>query len=343
MMNVRINIRIEFVRSLLIIAITCLPLNADQKASNAAVRYISKGHAIIAIVGTGSVGATIAYALLLKNMGAEIILVDRTEKRCYGEVLDLSDAIPFSYLSKIRQGTLKEAGQADIIIMTAGARRQPDQSRLELIKMNAKIVSSFVQGMLPLNQRAIMIVVSNPVDVMTYVAQKVSGLAPKQVLGSGTLLDTQRLCGEVAQKLGISEQSVQAYIVGEHGDSQCAAWSSARVASIPITCFKSMTADELARIAASARDKGAEIIALKGATCYGIGACVASICESIIFNQKRIMPISCFQPEFGLYVSTPAVVGENGVEQILMLPLNESEQKQFMKSVTMLQEIVTKI
>jgi len=218
----------------LILAIIIVPLFADQKSSDSATRYISKGHATIAIVGVGAVGATIAYALLLKNMGAEIILVDRNEKRCYGEVLDLSDAVPFSYLSKIHQGTLKEAGQADIIIMTAGVKRQPNQSRLELIKTNAKIVSSLVQNMLPINQRAIIIVVSNPVDIMSCVAQKYSGLPTKQIVGSGTLLDTQRLCGEVAQKLGISEQSVQAYIVGEHGDSQCAAWSCARVAGIPI-------------------------------------------------------------------------------------------------------------
>ncbi len=323
-----------------IISIIFLPLMADQKSSDSQIRYISKGHAIIAIVGVGAVGATIAYALLLKNMGAEIILVDRNEKRCYGEMLDLSDAVPFSYLSKIHQGTLKDAGQADIIIVTAGVRRQPGQSRLDLIKNNAAIVFSLVQSMAPINQRALIIVVSNPVDLMAYVAQKYSGLPAKQVLGSGTLLDTQRLCGEVAQKLGISEQSVQAYIVGEHGDSQCAAWSCAHIAGIPMTAFKVLTPEELNRIAASARDKGAEIIARKEGTFYGIGACIASICESIIFNQKRVIPISCFQPDFGVYLSSPVVIGENGVEQLLMLQLNENEHEQFMKSVKMLQDII---
>jgi len=209
-----------------------------------------------------------------------------------------------------------------------------------LIRINNKIITTIVEDMGPINPQAVVIVVSNPVDIMSYVVQKYSGLSTKQVFGSGTLLDTQRLCGAVAQKLGVSEQSVQAYIVGEHGDSQCAAWSSARVAGIPITSFASMTPEELTRIAVSARDKGAEIIARKDATFYGIGACVTSICESIIFNQKRLIPVSCCQSDLGVYLSMPAVVGENGVEQVLTLPLNEAEREQFIRSAKTLHELI---
>jgi L-lactate dehydrogenase len=308
-----------------------------------ATRYISHGHATVAIVGVGVVGATIAYALMLQNISAEIILVDRNEKRCHGEVLDLSDAIPFSYTACVRQGTFRDAAQADIIIITAGARRQPGQSRIDLIKTNHHIVTTMVQNMVPINPHAIIIVVSNPVDIMTVVVQRVAGLPRSQVFGSGTLLDTQRLCGLVAQKLGVSEQSVNAYIIGEHGDSQCAAWSCARVAGIPLQNFESMSPVALQMLAEAARDKGHEIITTKEATFYGIGACVANICETIIYNQKRIIPVSCYQESLDACLSMPAIVGELGIEQVLSLPLDAQEAAQLARSAQLLKDILVQV
>jgi len=304
------------------------------------MRYISKGHATIAIIGAGNVGATIAYALMLKNIGAEIIMVDIDQDRCYGEVLDLSDAIPFCYTAKVRQGQLVDAAQADIIIITAGARRKPGQSRLDLIKINKHIVSSIVTGMCPINPHAVIIVVSNPVDLMTYIAQEHADLPKTQVFGSGTWLDTQRLCGIIAHKIGLSEKSIQAYIIGEHGDSQCAAWSSARIAGIPIIMFDQLSLEELEAIAEETKGRGAEIIKNKDATYYGIGACVANICESIVFNQKRIIPVSSYMPDLNVCFSMPVVVGERGVEQVLPLPLSDAEHAQVIQSAEIMRRML---
>lgn len=296
------------------------------------MRYISSGHARIAVIGIGAVGATTAYSIMMRDIASEIILVDVCQEKCMGEVFDMSDAIPASATSHITLGTLKDAGRADIIVITAGMRRKPGQTRLDLMRTNQKIVMGLIENMLPVNPRAIMLVVTNPVDIMTLCAQKVAGLPLNQVFGSGTYLDTQRLRGFIADKLSLSPQSVNAYILGEHGDSQFAVWSSAQVAGVPLRCFDGMTPDELDKLASAAKQKGQDIITLKDATFYGIASCVTDICESIIFNQKRVFPVSTYQERFGVCLSLPVVIGENGVERVLGVPLDENEGKKLLSS-----------
>ncbi len=296
-------------------------------------------HSTIAIIGAGAVGSTTAYAIMLQNIIAELVLIDIDEKRCLGEILDLSDALSFCVASKIRRGAAEDARNADIIIIAAGIRQKPGQKRIELIEANKKIVTSIINNIKPINPHAIIIMVTNPVDILTLCAQESAGLPRNQVFGSGTFLDTQRLRGLIAKKLNIAEQSINAYILGEHGDSQFPAWSSAHADGRLLLSIPQFNKNKLDAIAQETRDRAYEIIAFKGATYFGIAACVASMCESIIFDQKRIMPLSYFIEDFGVCLSMPTVLGEKGIEQIIPIPLNEEEKELLQQSAHKLQDI----
>ncbi len=285
------------------------------------------GRSRIAIIGAGSVGSTTAYAIMLKNIAAEIMLVDVNEVRCKGEVLDLADALPFYCTSTLSQAKPKDAGAADIIIIAAGARQKQGQTRAELIHSNHGIMSSIIKEMSPLNPEAIIIIISNPVDVLTQLVQNLSGLPRNQVFGSGTLLDSLRLCGLIKQKIGISEQSIQAFVLGEHGDTQFPAWSCSTIAGISLTQFPGITQQILDELAQEACQKAYTIIACKEATYFGVAACVASMCESVLFDQKRIMPLSTYIPEFDVCLSVPVVLGASGVEQVLLQVLSPAERE----------------
>ncbi len=285
----------------------------------------------IAIIGTGSVGATTAYACIMRNIAAQIMLVDVDEKKCKGEVLDLSDALPFSATSKVEQATFTQAAQADIIIIAAGKPQSPGQKRTELLEINGKIVKSIIEKLNPINPKSVIIVVSNPVDPLTWYTQQLIDLPKNQIIGSGTMLDSQRLRNLIAQRLDIGEQSIHAYIIGEHGDKQVAALSAGNIADVPLYTFIPIT--ELQTMAQEAMRRAYEIIELKNCTCYGVASCVAAICENIIFDTKRIIPVSCFIEEYNLCMSMPATIGANGTEEIIKPPLNATEQKELLISI----------
>ncbi|HEX4068809.1 MAG TPA: L-lactate dehydrogenase [Candidatus Babeliales bacterium] len=295
-------------------------------------------HSKIAIIGAGTVGSTIAYALLLKTIIAEVILVDIDQTRCHGEILDLSDATFFNGSSQIRAGTPQDAAQSDIIIIAAGKAQDPGETRLDLLKANHKIISNIFDSIKPVHPQAIIIMVTNPLDPLTMLAQKLSGLPKHQVFGTGTFLDSLRLRGIVAQKINIAPSSVNAYVIGEHGDAQCAAWSSADIAGTPITQFPDL-ANNLDSIAQQVKDKAYEIIQCKGSTSFGIATCVAAICEAIVFDQKTVIPLSVYMQEYKVYFSMPVVVGENGIEKILSIPLNNDEQKKIFNSAQKLYNV----
>lgn len=300
-------------------------------------------HAKIAVIGAGAVGSASVYAMMWKNIAAEIILIDLNEKKCRGEILDLSDAIPFSCTSCLRQGTLEEAGQADIIVIAAGARQKPGQPREELLKINWTIISSILKAMQPINKQAIIIMVTNPVDIMAYCAEQLSGLPQKQVFGTGTLLDTQRLRGIISKHVSVAEQSVQAYILGAHGTVQFAAWSCASIAGIPAIQYPGMNTDILEKMVQETTNRVYEIIECKDATYYGIAACVADVCECIIFNQRRALPLSSFVTEFNVSLNLPVILGEKGIENIVPIPLTEHERQELKKSADHLKTLIKTI
>lgn len=297
-------------------------------------------HSKIAIIGAGFVGSTTAYALLLQNIVAEIILVDINEVRCRGEILDLSDALSFDGASKIRSGNAQDAAQADIIIIAAGKPQEINETRTELFSANTKIIESVFKEIKPINSQAIVIVITNPVDLITLQAQKISGLPRNQLFGSGTFLDTQRLHSIISHKLHLSEKSIDAYILGEHGDSQFVAWSSAQIGGIPVLDFPGLVQKDLDAMAQEVKDKAYEIIACKGATYYGIAACVARMCKAIIFDQKLVLPLSTYHEDLQVCLSMPVVLGENGIEKILSIPLDDNEQKKLAESAQELHALI---
>jgi L-lactate dehydrogenase len=297
-------------------------------------------HSKIAIIGAGTVGSTIAYTLLLKTITAEIILIDIDQTRCHGEILDLSDAISFNGTSTIRAGSPADIAQADIIIITAGKPQKPGETRLDLFTANKTIVANIFTSIKPINPQAIIIMVTNPLDPMTMLAQQLSGLPIHQVFGSGTFLDTLRLRGLIAQKTNVASSSVNAYVIGEHGDSQCVVWSSADIAGTPITEFPGIQKKDLDIIAHQVKNKAYEIIECKGSTAFGIAACIAKICEAIIFNQKIVIPLSTYIEQYQTYLSMPAVLGENGIEKTISIPLNNDEANAISSSAQQLQKFL---
>lgn len=302
-------------------------------------------HTTIAIIGAGSVGTTTAYALLLNDLPVDILLVDLDEKRCQGEIHDLEDAIGFGCSHRsIKGASFKQASNADIIIICAGARQKPGQSRRELLAINSHIIETIITSMQPLKSTAIILMITNPLDVLVTKAQKVSQLPHHQVFGSGTLLDTQRMRLIVSQKLGIENNDINGYILGEHGDNQFASWDSTKIGTASLLDFPALNnAQQLSAIAQETRDKVYKIIACKGSTFFGIATAAAAICKAIIFDQKRVMPLSVYHQEFGVYCSIPVVVGVSGIQQYLPLNLSEEEKQAFKKAVDQIKELYATI
>lgn len=295
-------------------------------------------HSKIAIIGAGRVGTTTAYALMLKNIAAEILLVDVDPIRCKGEFLDLDDALSFCSTSSIKDATLAQAAQADIIIITAGIAQKPGQPRTELLATNKKVMDVIAQGLTPINPEAIIIVVSNPLDILALHLRSKKLVPDNQLFGSGTFLDSIRLAGLIAKKFNVAPESVHAWILGEHGDSQFAAWSSVIVDGTPIAKLN-IEQKELDELAHKTQKKAYDIIECKGSTFYGIATCVAALCESIIFDQRKIFPVSTYCAEYDVYMSVPCVIGQKGIEGLFPFSLNETEKAQLKKSAQSLKKL----
>ncbi|KAI9857283.1 MAG: hypothetical protein M1813_008321 [Trichoglossum hirsutum] len=293
----------------------------------------------IAVIGAGSVGSNIASFLLLRRIAPILLLVDTDHSLCRAQVLDLADAA-FLSNAHVRSATHAEAGQADIIIITAGAKQRPGDSRLDLIGRNLRVLGSVMEGMKPIRKDAVVLMVANPVDVLTVFAQNMSGLPKGQVLGSGTLLDSVRLRALVAEKAGIADTAVHVDVVGEHGDSQIVAWSSARVGSTPLSDVLPLTAEEQTSLAATARDKAYDIIKAKGFTSFGVAAAVSCVCQAILADERVVMPISHWIEEFGCCLCVPAVVGRRGVVKTVWPGLNDKEREGVEASAKALVEVV---
>ena len=284
----------------------------------------------IAVIGAGSVGSTTAYTLVMKNLGDEVILVDINEAKEEGEVMDINDALSFVETGKIRGGSYQDAATADVIVITAGLpQKSGDQSRLELVNKNKEILKSIFDQIKPLNPEVKIVVVSNPVDIMTYYAQEFSGLPRNQVFGTGTSLDTSRLRTEIALALDINVQSVDGFVLGEHGESEFVAWSTVSVGGVLIK--DKLGSDKLDEIAKKVRDDAKNIIDRKGSTFYGIAAVTTDIIESVLLDQNKVLPISSRIEDWngvsGVCLGVPAVVGKEGVKSIWSLELNDEEKE----------------
>ena len=302
-----------------------------------------------AIIGCGFVGTSIAFSLVQKGIFSELVLIDANEKKAEGEAMDLSHGLPFTKPMEIKAGGYEDIADCAMIIITAGANQKPGETRLDLVHKNVEIYKSIIPKIVEKNQEATLLIVSNPVDIMTYVALKLSGYPSHKVIGSGTVLDTARLKYLLSRHLDVDSRSIHAFIIGEHGDSELAVWSAANVSGIPLNHFCELRGyfdhmESMDRIYQSVRDSAYEIIEKKGATYYGVAMAVCRIAESVIRNEHSIMPISVYLDGlYGLHdicLSIPTVVGQEGAEKVLDIPLDLMEMGKLVYSAEELKKII---
>ncbi len=303
----------------------------------------------IAIIGCGFVGSASAFSLMQSKMFSEIVLIDADKDKAEGEAMDISHGIPFVGNMKIYSGDYDDIVDASIIVITAGAGQKPGETRLDLVHKNVGIFKSIIPEIAKRNCRGILLVVANPVDILTYTALKLSGFEENRVIGSGTVLDTARLKYQLGEHLSVDSQSVHAYIIGEHGDSEIAVWSSANVSGIALDDFCEMRGHynhdkSQENIAEKVKNSAYEIIAKKRATYYGVAMAVKRICEAIIRDEKSILPISSMMHgEFGIddvVLSMPSIVGANGLETKVPISLSDEEKVNLKKSADTLRSIL---
>ena len=301
-----------------------------------------------AVIGCGFVGSATAFTLMQSRLFSELVLLDVNMEKADGEAKDIAHGIPFAGQMKIYAGTYDDAADAAIIIITAGANQKPGETRLDLVQKNTAIYQSIIPEIVKRDFGGILLIVSNPVDILTYVALKLSGLPENRVLGSGTVLDTARLKYALGEHLGVDSRSVHSFIIGEHGDSEIAAWSSTNVSGIPLNDFCEMRGHfnhdaAMDAIAEKVKNSAYEIISKKQATYYGIAMSVKRICECIVRNERSILPVSAMMHgEYGIEditLSMPAIVGIGGVETHVPIALSEEEAEKLVESAKKLKEV----
>jgi len=294
----------------------------------------------IMIVGTGNVGASIAFSLMNQRTAVnEIILTDIIAKDAEGEAMDLRDALAVapSYV-KVSSGTYRDARDCDVVVITAGAAQKPGETRLELLKKNVNILKGMVEQIMASGFNGIFLVVTNPMDVLTYFTWKFSGLPAERVIGSGTVLDSARLRQRIAGYLNVNPKSVHAYQIGEHGDSEVTLWSLAEVGGAKVS--EMLPKETLEGISEFVRNEAYEIIEKKGATYYGIATCVAQILNCILNDEMRVLSVSSYDNFSGTCFGFPSVVGREGVVRRLDIKISESEGVALQKSINVLSEAI---
>lgn len=302
-----------------------------------------------AVIGCGFVGASIAFSLIQEEMFSELVLIDINQTKAEGEAMDLSHGLPFVHPMKIYAGTYADLADCFLIIITAGAGQRPGETRLELVRKNVEIFRDMIPQITAVTQDARLLIVSNPVDVMTYAAWKLSGYPPEHVIGSGTVLDTARLKYLLGAHLGVDSRSVHAFIIGEHGDSELAVWSSANISGVDLDSFCDICGacdgETLHRLYEDVRTSAYKVIEKKGATYYAIALAVTRIARAIVREEHSVLPVSAYvNGHYGVsdvYFGVPSIVGAEGVEKVLDIPLDDSEQQQLEHSVQTLKDVIT--
>ncbi len=306
----------------------------------------------VAVVGCGNVGATFAYALLISGLPSEIVMIDANQSKAEGEAMDLNHAMPLGRPTRIWAGTYEDCAHAIITVVSAGTAQRPGETRLDLLQRNTAIFKQIIPNIVKYNPNGIILIATNPVDVLTYVALKLSGLPSNQVIGSGTVLDTARFRYLLSQHFGVDPRSVHAFIMGEHGDSEVPVWSLANIAGMRLSQYCSVNGlgcDQkvLDDIFCQTRDAAYEIIERKGSTYYAIASGLLRICEAIIRNQSTVLSVSSYLDGYygvkDLCLSVPSIVDIGGLERVIVLDLSADEIEGLRKSANMLKEVVEKL
>lgn len=305
-----------------------------------------------AMIGCGFVGSASAFALMQSGLFSELVLIDANHDKAEGEAMDIAHGLPFAGQMKIYAGDYDDIVDAAVIIVTAGAAQKPGETRLDLVNKNVNIFKSIIPEIAKRNYKGILLIVANPVDILTYTAVKLSGLPENRVIGSGTVLDTARLKYALGEHLEVDSRSVHSFIIGEHGDSEIVAWSSTNVSGIPVNDFCELRGhfnheEAMHRIADDVKNSAYDIIEKKGATYYGIAMAVKRICECIMRDEKSILPISSMMHgEYGISdicLSMPTVVGREGVETRVPIQLNEQEESALSASAEQLSKVAAQL
>jgi L-lactate dehydrogenase len=303
----------------------------------------------VAVVGTGAVGSTFAFSLLLGGLAAEIVMIDANARKAEGEAMDLMHAVPFARTTKIWAGSIDDCAGAAITVISAGAAQKPGETRLDLVRKNAAIFREIVPAVARCNPEGIILVATNPVDVLSYLTYRISGLPSARVIGSGTILDTARFRALLAEHYGVDPRSVHAYIAGEHGDTEVPVWSLANIAGMPLADFARANgmghdAARLQQIFEGTRDAAYQIIERKGATYYAVAAGLMRIVEAILRDQSTVLSVSSLMCDYygidDVYLSVPTVVGRAGVERTLRLALSAEEASGLRRSAELLRETI---
>jgi L-lactate dehydrogenase len=309
----------------------------------------------ITVLGAGNVGATIAYTLVLEGLAAEVVLVDINKDKANGEAMDIVQGSAFYPSSKVIAGDYADTVDSDVVIVTVGSARKPGQSRIDLAQGNVRIIKSVMPQILKYAPDALYVVVSNPVDIITYTILKTTGLPENQVIGSGTLLDTARLRDNIAQSIGVSPKNIHSFVLGEHGDTSMIPWSLTAVGGIPMETYLASIRNKSENIHVPDKDAvledvhkaGGNVIRLKGATFYAIALVARRICEAIMRNGHSVLTCSTMMHgEYGVSdvcVSVPCIIGAGGIENIATPPMTAEEEAAFAASAASLKAIIAEL
>lgn len=297
----------------------------------------------VVIIGCGNVGMSYAYALVNQTTYVdELVLIDINKERIIGEVDDLNHCLPYCPSKiNIKVGSYEDCNNARIVVIAAGANQAPGETRMDLINKNSGIFKDIVDNVMKNNFQGIFLVATNPLDVMTYLTLKYSGLPSNQVIGSGTTLDTARLRYMISEEVNICPKNIEAYVIGEHGDSEFVPWSNATIGLTNISAF--LSKEKMATIEKNVRESAYEIIKRKGATYYGIGASLVRITNAILEDKNIILSVSSYDTENKICVSTPAIVGSSGVKKKIFIPLNAEETEKLTHSINVIKEAINSI
>lgn len=306
----------------------------------------------VGLVGTGQVGSSFAYALMMRGLATELVLVDANVEKAVGEMMDFNHGLSFVTPMKITGGGYPDLAGSNIVVIAAGASQRPGETRLDLLGRNAAIFRSIIPEVVRYNPEGIILIATNPVDILTFTSLRASRLAPSRVIGSGTILDTSRFRFLLGQYYGVDARSVHAYIVGEHGDSEIPLWSLANIGGVRLQEFaplknKKYDQLEMNKLFIDVRDAAYEIIKRKGATYYAIGLGLLSIVEAVLGNYRSVLSVSTLMTgQYGvedICMSLPCVVGEHGIEEILTLNISKEEEDGFRASAAKLKKTLASL
>ena len=297
----------------------------------------------VVLVGCGNVGMAYAYSLInQKTYVSELVLIDINKEKASGEAMDLNHCTQFAGSKiKVTVGDYGDCSDAKIVVIAAGSNQEVGETRMDLIHKNSKIFASIVDSVMASGFNGIFVVATNPLDVMTYITLKYSKLPANKVIGSGTTLDTARLRYILSEKVGVNTGNIEAYVIGEHGDSEFIPWSNASIALKNINEF--LTNEEMNSIEEEVRNSAYEIIKKKGATAYGIGICLTSITSAILEDKNVVLTVSSYDKENGICISTPAIVNKDGVKEKLFIPLNSEEKNKLINSINIIKDAINNL